>query len=112
MPILHAIFLGLVQAATEFLPVSSTAHLLVFGELLGHDIHDPYFRAFSVIVQLGTLLAVVIYFRADLRRMVTEDRRLAVYLAIGTIPAVVLDLLFEKAIEERLGNYAIAASLI
>src|SRR5207244_4381502 len=54
MPLYQAILLGIVQGLTEFLPVSSTAHLLVSGELLGQDLADERFRAFTTIIQLGT----------------------------------------------------------
>ena len=66
MSLLSAAFLGVVQALTEFLPVSSTAHLLVFGELLGQHLEDQRFRAFVTIIQSGTTLAVLVYFRAEL----------------------------------------------
>jgi undecaprenyl-diphosphatase len=125
MPILSAILLGLVQAATEFLPVSSTAHLLVFGELLGHSLDEPHFRAFVAIIQSGTALAVVLYFRHDLWRILrgsltalakgtplaTPEARLGWLIALGTIPAAVLGKLLEHRIE-ALGNWVIAASLI
>ena len=63
---LVAVLLGIVQAVTEFLPVSSTAHLLLVGELLGESLGDPKFRAFVTIIQSGTTLAVLVYFREDL----------------------------------------------
>ena len=75
MTLLPAVLLGLVQAATEFLPVSSTAHLLVFGELLGNDLGDPRFRAFTTIIQSGTTLAVLVYFRAELATLLTAGLR-------------------------------------
>ena len=95
--------LGLVQALTEFLPVSSTAHLLVFGELLGQSLADERFRAFVAIIQTGTTLAVIAYFRADLLRLAggaaaaaargrplaTPEARLAWLIVLGTIPAAV-----------------------
>jgi undecaprenyl-diphosphatase len=123
--LLAAVFLGIVQAATEFLPVSSTAHLLVFGELLGHSLHDPRFRAFVAIIQLGTTAAVIVYFRADLLRLAraaleglarraplaTRDARLAWLIVLGTVPAAVLGKLLEAPIE-ALGNAVIAASLV
>ena len=125
MSILSAILLGLVQAATEFLPVSSTAHLLVFGELLGQGHGDPRFRAFVAIIQSGTALAVVIYFRRDLGRIIggslaalakgtplaTPEARLGWLIVLGTIPAAVLGKLFEHRIE-ALGHWVIAASLV
>jgi undecaprenyl-diphosphatase len=120
-----ALLLGIVQAATEFLPVSSTAHLLVFGELLGHRLEDPGFRAFVTIIQSGTTVAVIAYFRNDLARLVraglrsvararpleTAESRLGWYIVLGTIPAAVAGKLLERRIE-ALGNWVIAASLV
>jgi undecaprenyl-diphosphatase len=125
MSLLAAVLLGLVQAATEFLPVSSTAHLLVFGELMGHDLDEPRFRAFVGIIQSGTALAVVVYFRADLWRILkaglsglatgrplgTPDAKLGWLILLGTVPAAVLGKLLEHRIE-ALGNWVIAASLV
>jgi undecaprenyl-diphosphatase len=123
--LLSAFFLGLVQAATEFLPVSSTAHLLVFGELLGHSLDDARFRAFVAIIQTGTTLAVIVYFRADLIRIVraalagivggapfgSPDARLGWLIVLGTVPAAVAGKLLERRIE-ALGNVVIAVSLV
>jgi undecaprenyl-diphosphatase len=125
MSILAAILFGLVQAATEFLPVSSTAHLLVFGELLGQSLHEPHFRAFVAVIQSGTALAVVLYFRHELWRILagslaalgrgtplaTPEARLGWLIVLGTIPAAVLGKLLEHRIE-ALGNQVIAASLV
>ncbi|MEY2668353.1 MAG: hypothetical protein RJA59_991, partial [Pseudomonadota bacterium] len=122
---LVAALLGIVQAVTEFLPVSSTAHLLLAGELLGESLADPKFRAFVTIIQTGTTLAVLVYFREDLGRIAlawlrglrdrepfgTADARLAWYIALGTIPAAVLGKLLEGPIES-LGNGVIAFSLV
>lgn len=125
MSVVAAVFLGLVQAATEFLPVSSTAHLLVFGELLGHDLGDERFRAFATIIQSGTTLAVLVYFRAEIvqlaqaglrsvvrrRPLETAESRLAWFIVLGTIPAAVAGKLLEDEIE-GLGNWVIAGSLV
>jgi undecaprenyl-diphosphatase len=125
MSILSAILLGLVQAATEFLPVSSTAHLLVFGELLGQSLDEPHFRAFVAIIQSGTALAVVLYFRHELwtilrgsmqalgkgTPLATPEARMGWLIVLGTIPAAVLGKLLEHRIE-ALGNWVIATSLI
>lgn len=125
MNLLSAVVLGLVQAATEFLPVSSTAHLLIFGELLGHSLADEQFRAFSTIIQMGTTVAVLVYFRAELYQLFaaglgslrrgkpfeTPESRLAWYIVLGTIPAAVLGKLLERRIE-ALGNLVIAGSLV
>jgi undecaprenyl-diphosphatase len=125
MSLLSAAFLGIVQALTEFLPVSSTAHLLIAGELLGHSLADERFRAFSTIIQMGTTVAVLVYFRSDLYRLAqaavrslarrrpfeTAESRLAWYIVLGTIPAAIAGKLLEKRIE-ALGNLVIAASLV
>jgi undecaprenyl-diphosphatase len=123
--LLSAVLLGIVQAATEFLPVSSTAHLLVFGELLGNDLADERFRAFTTIIQSGTTLAVLVYFRREIgallyagvrsilrgRPLETAESRLGWFIVLGTIPAAILGKLFEKRIE-ALGNWVIACSLV
>jgi undecaprenyl-diphosphatase len=125
MDVLLAVLLGFVQALTEFLPVSSTAHLLIIGELFGHHLDDARFRAFVAIIQSGTTLAVLVYFRAELSRIVgagvrslarlrpleTADSRLAWYIVLGTIPAAVAGFLFERQIE-ALGNWVMVGSLI
>jgi undecaprenyl-diphosphatase len=123
--LLSAVFLGIVQAATEFLPVSSTAHLLVFGELLGHHLSDERFRAFATIIQSGTTLAVLVYFRREIgvllyagvrsigrgRPFETADSRLGWLIVLGTLPAAVAGKLLEERIE-ALGNWVIAGSLV
>lgn len=125
MTLLSAVLLGLVQAATEFLPVSSTAHLLVFGELLGHDLGDARFRAFATIIQSGTTLAVLVYFRREIAALTvaavqslarrkpleSSESRLAWFIALGTLPAAILGKLLERRIE-ALGNWVIAGSLV
>jgi undecaprenyl-diphosphatase len=125
MTLLSAILFGLIQAATEFLPVSSTAHLLIFGELLGHSLDEPHFRAFVAIIQGGTSVAVVLYFRHDLWRILrgslvalaagtplaTPEARLGWLIVLGTIPAAVLGKLLERRIE-ALGNWVIVFSLV
>jgi undecaprenyl-diphosphatase len=125
MGLLSAVLLGVIQAATEFLPVSSTAHLLVFGELLGHDLADPRFRAFVAIIQSGTTVAVLAYFRAEIgalasaagrslargRPLETPQSRLAWFIALGTVPAAAAGFLLERRIE-ALGNLVIAGSLV
>src|SRR5512146_2019887 len=109
MSLLVAAVLGVVQALTEFLPVSSTAHLLVFGELFGQSLSDDRFRAFVTIIQMGTTIAVIVYFRAELWRLAwaaldgirqrrpfaTTEARLAWLIVLGTIPAAVAGKLLE-----------------
>lgn len=124
MSILEAVVLGLVQGLTEFLPVSSTAHLRIVPALLGWD--DPG-AAYSAVIQLGTVVAVLLYFAKDLVRLSrafvqglvakqpfgTEDSRLAWYVGLGTIPIGVFGLAFKKSIETSLRSlYVISGSLI
>jgi undecaprenyl-diphosphatase len=116
MPLYQAIVLALVQALTEFLPVSSTAHLILFPWLLGWQ--DPGL-AFDVALHAGTLLALVLYFFKDWLRLllcglglnypasapaeeIAHNRRMFWYLILGTIPAGVVGVLFHHQIEEKL----------
>ncbi len=124
MDALQAIVLGVVQGLTEFLPISSSAHLRIVPALLGW--RDPG-TAFTAIVQLGTIAAVLIYFRADLWRIGrawllslrqpelrrTVDARLGWYIVLGTIPIALLGVIFSHEIEHQLRNlYVIGAALI
>src|SRR4051812_28190832 len=124
MSLLEAIVLGIVQGVTEFLPISSTAHLKIVPALLGWD--DPG-AAYSAVIQLGTVAAVLVYFAKDLVKLTrafiagliahapfgTEESRLAWFVGLGTIPIGLLGLLLKKRIEGELRSlYVIAGSLI
>jgi undecaprenyl-diphosphatase len=127
MPLYQAIVLALVQAFTEFLPVSSTAHLTLFPWLLGWQ--DPGL-AFDVALHAGTLVAVLLYFFKDWLTLalcgvgvkypanataeeVGQHKKLFWYMVIGTIPGGLLGALFEHKIEEHFRTpYVIAISLI
>jgi undecaprenyl-diphosphatase len=107
MNILQSIVLGLIQGLTEFLPISSTGHLLIVRELLGLDIESSL--SFDVFIQLGTLLAVIFCFWGDLKRIVVDlftegfssrSRKLLLALILGTIPAVLLGYFWGDALEE------------
>ncbi len=107
----EAAFWGLIQGLTEFLPISSSGHLVLVPALLGQDPPD---LATSAMLHLGTLAAVLVYFRRDVVDVVTfseKGRRLLVLLLIGTIPAAVLGLGFATQVEqlnERPRDVAIA----
>ncbi len=124
MTLFEAIILGIVQGLTEFLPISSTAHLRIVPALAGWQ--DPG-AAFSAIVQIGTLAAVVIYLYKDIysiskgvigglrsrRPFETQDSRMGWMIAAGTIPIVILGLLFKTEIETNLRSlYWISVALI
>ena len=129
MPIIHAIVLGLVQGLSEFLPISSSGHLLLTPWLFGwNDFSDVSVeKAFDVALHLGTLIAVIAYFRKDLvvyvrdgLRMVvqkekprTNEGRLAWLLVVASIPAALFGAIAGNWIDEHLGKpVIIAASLI
>lgn len=104
---LNAVIWGLVQGLTEFLPISSSGHLVIIPELLdqlGMDIQPPSL-AVSAVLHLGTLIAVLVYFRSDLMKVLRfredpEGRRIALLVLVGTIPAVVVGLPLRDRIEQ------------
>lgn len=119
MELWEAALLGILQGLTEFLPVSSTAHLTITGRALGliDDARPEEWTAFLAVVQLGTLLAVVGYFRRDLWAMARGDpraRKLAWLVLLGTIPIAIVGLLLRDIIEGPLTKdlRVIAAALI
>jgi len=120
---LEAIVLGLVQGLTEFLPISSTGHILFVPALAGWP--DPG-AAFSAVIQLGTMAAVLVYFRADLWRMAlaflksfTGDRplwrsedsdgRIGWYIVLGTIPISIVGIVFKDQIENNVRTLSLVA---
>lgn len=126
MPIYQAIILGIVQGLSEFLPISSSGHLLLVPWLAGWDELDASVKkSFDVALHLGTLVAVVGYFRRDvstyvvegsklvLARSATPEGRLAWLFVLATLPAAAVGALFEDQIDSRLGTPTIiACSLI
>jgi undecaprenyl-diphosphatase len=120
----EAAFLGLIQGLTEFLPVSSSAHLRIVGPLLPSGV-DPG-AAFTAITQIGTEAAVLLYFRHDIWRMATAwtaslfqpamrrdpDARMGWLILVGTLPIAGLGLAFKDAIEGSLRNLYITAAML
>lgn len=110
MTALQALVLGITQGAAEFLPISSSGHLVIVPALFGWD-HPPV--AFDVLLHLATLLAVIVYFRRDLWRMVrgffsrdpelAAERRFAWLIIIGTIPTGLIGLAFDDVFESLFG---------
>lgn len=121
---IEAIILGFVQGLTEFLPISSSAHLRIIGELLP-DAQDPG-AAFTAITQLGTETAVVVFFWRDIVRIVRAwfgalrgtvprddpDARMGWLVIIGSLPIVVLGLLFQDQIESTFRSMWIVATML
>src|SRR5689334_14861025 len=112
MTLLHALLLGIIQGLTEFIPVSSTAHVLILGELLGIPADDRAF-SFSVIIQLGTVLALIIFFWVDIWHIITAfflgiknrkpfetlNARLGWLIIIASIPALTAGFLLRDVIK-------------
>lgn len=93
MTILQAIILGIVQGITEFLPISSSGHLIITETLLGLHVDD--LKDFDITLHVGTLLAILVYFRAEIL-----NYKLWPYLIAGSVPAAVVGVLFEDKIDE------------
>ena len=133
MNIFEAIILGIIQGITEFLPISSTGHLTVAGKLMNiiSPEHPEQWTAFIAVIQLGTLAAVLVYFRKDIINIInsflndnlatrkrfseqSQDSKLGWLIIVGTIPVVIIGLSFKHIIEGTLTKdlYVIAGSLI
>jgi len=133
LSIIDAIILGIVQGITEFLPISSTGHLTVVGKLMGLiSAENPeHWTSFIAVIQLGTMISIFIYFWKDLWNILTEflkqniqkrvkyseqstNSKLGWMIILGTIPIVVIGLLFKDMIEGALTKnlYVISGSLI
>jgi undecaprenyl-diphosphatase len=124
--ILQAVVMGVVQGLTEFLPISSSGHLILVPWLLGWD--DPFLEslAFSVVLHAGTLGALLVYFRQDWLRLVPAGfaalrdrsfegdpyRRLAWLIAIATVPAIIAALLFNDLIEGAVRQAGLVAVML
>ena len=114
--ILHALILGFVEGITEFLPISSTGHLILAGQLLGF--HGEKAKVFMIAIQLAAILAVVFEYRTRLGHVATTltsdptSRRLVVNLMAGFLPAAVLGFLFYKEIKGYLFNPIVVASAL
>ena len=122
----QAIVMGIVQGLTEFLPVSSSGHLIIVPYLAGWS--DPFITslAFSVMLHIGTLAALLVYFRSDWLRLIPAglatirdrsfdsdpDRRLAWLIAVATIPALILGVLLNDLVERRFREVGLVALML
>lgn len=127
MDFIEAVILGIVEGLTEFLPVSSTGHLTITEKLLGLAIDDPAVTAFTVVIQMGAILAVVLYFRSDIWNITRAwfsgvvhpevrgslDYRMGWYVIVGSVPIVIAGLAGESLITGALRNlWWVAGALI
>ena len=123
MTVIQAIILGIVQGLTEFLPVSSSAHLVLVPYLAGWNLDQGFAFVFDVLVQLGTLAAVIYYFRKDLleifkawvhgikarQPLADENSRMGWYLILATIPAGLAGLLLKDKVEAAFASPVLTA---
>lgn len=114
MPLWEIILLGIVQGLTEFLPVSSSGHLVVANallEALGSEPVEDLIEV-SIMLHLGTLVAVLVFYRREIVRLLGADRRAVPLLIVGTLPAVVLGLLIKKGPFEGLEKLILENPLV
>lgn len=122
MNFIEAVIIAIVEGLTEFLPVSSTGHMIITESLLGVDVNDRFVNAFTVIIQFGAILSVVcLYWRKFFYPETMRSKgytwwqaiwRFYLKLIVGVIPAVILGLAFDDLIEENLGNVALVAVML
>jgi undecaprenyl-diphosphatase len=127
MSIFEAILFGIIEGITEFLPVSSTGHLTIAEKLLGYSINDPDVTAFTAIIQTGAVLATVVYFRADIMRIVSgwlkglfsrqhrqdPDYAFGWAIILGSVPIAIVGLLFKDQVETTLRSlWFVAAAFL
>ena len=118
MSFIEAIILGVIQGITEFLPISSTGHLTLAGKFMGliSDKNPEHWTSFIAVIQLGTMVSILVYFWKDLWNIIIEflqnnfqkrlkyseqslNSKLGWMIIAGTIPIVIIGLLFKDAIE-------------
>jgi undecaprenyl-diphosphatase len=114
MNVIEALILGILQGLTEFLPISSSGHLVLGQELLGISVPG---NEFEVVVHLGTLCSVLIVFWNDILQLLktlkdTKTQKYILALAIGTLPAIFVGLLFKDIIGEAFENIKVVASTL
>jgi undecaprenyl-diphosphatase len=119
MNLWQSIVMGIIQGLTEFLPISSSGHLVIVPHLLGWQFSEEQTFVFDVLVQWGTLLAVVVYYWSDLIRILVgfvrallarqpfgnQDARLGWYLILATIPATVIGLFLKDSVQSAFSSF-------
>jgi undecaprenyl-diphosphatase len=118
-----AIILGIVEGLTEFLPVSSTGHLTIVEKMLGLEVDDPAVTGFTAVIQMGAIVAVIVYFARDIWNIIRtwvlglakpeyrghRDFRMGWYVIVGTIPVGIVGLVFKDVIKDDLRSLWVVA---
>jgi undecaprenyl-diphosphatase len=126
MSIIHAILFGILEGITEFLPISSTGHLTIAEKMLGYSIDDPDITAFTAIIQVGAVLATLLFFRRDIWRISkawvqgvlnrdkrgTDDYRFGWAIILGSLPIGIIGFLFKDQIETTLRSLWVVAGAL
>jgi undecaprenyl-diphosphatase len=119
----QAIVLGIVEGLTEFLPVSSTGHLTIVEKMLGLEVDDPAVTGFTAVIQMGAIVAVIVYFARDIWNIIRtwvlglakpeyrghRDFRMGWYVIVGTIPVGIVGLVFKDVIKDDLRSLWVVA---
>jgi undecaprenyl-diphosphatase len=120
MNVFYAFLLGIIEGLTEFIPVSSTAHMLIVEHFAGLDPKDPALFAFTVLIQIGPLVALIIYFWKDYWSLIkaffarpfsTQENKMAWYIIIATIPAGIAGILLKDVVEGLFQNLLLEAAI-
>ncbi len=117
LELLKAIFFGIVEGITEWLPISSTGHLILLNEFISLDVSEQFFSMFEVVIQLGAILAVVLLFWNEIWPFSTKEKNyirqdtfiMWFKIVVACIPAAVVEILFGDVIEELFYNYIVIA---
>jgi undecaprenyl-diphosphatase len=127
MDYIQAIILGIVEGLTEFLPISSTGHLTIAEQLMGLSVDDPAVTAFTAVIQMGAILAVIVYFAVDIWHIAvawakglvkpdlrgTHDHRMGWYVIVGSIPIGIVGFVLKDFITGPLRSlWVVAIALI
>ncbi|GIW91414.1 MAG: undecaprenyl-diphosphatase [Pirellulaceae bacterium] len=107
--LLFVIVLAIIQGVTEFLPISSSGHLLIFSDLLGHPLES---LELSIALHVGSLTAIVVYYRRQVAALALKERRTVVSLVVASIPAVICGAVAYFSLDSLLEDARVAAALL
>lgn len=126
MSLIQAVILGIIEGLTEFLPISSTGHLTIAESLMGFKVDDQGITAFTAVIQFGAIIAVLIYFRSDIIRLLAAgwrglrsaqgrqdpDWKFLLLILAGTVPIAIVGLALKSVVEGPLRNVAVVGAAL